>query len=150
MADAEGALQLRVEKLRARGKWHKSGAIYWNGSEDGSVAFRVIEYLHEAQVILNYEVNGRPIQQTIPCETTYQRVGRRWWFLCPCCRRRMGVLYLPVGREAFRCRDCYHLRYRSQEKDMDFILRPVMAATGVPRRIARHLLRDSLTAVGAP
>jgi tRNA(Ile2) C34 agmatinyltransferase TiaS len=150
MAEAEGALQLRVEKLRAKGKWHRSGAICWKGSRGGSVAFRVVEYLHEAEVILDYQVNGRPMHETISCETTYQRVGRRWWFLCPRCRRRMGVLYLPSGRSAFRCRDCYHLRYRSQEKDLDFVLRPVMAATGVPRRIARHLLRDSLTAGGAP
>ena len=148
MREAETALQLRVGKLRAKGRWLRSGTMSWAGPQRASIAFRVIEYRREAEVVLGYQVNDRQVQQKISCETTYQRVGRRWWFLCPGCGRRMGVLYLPPGRMDFRCRDCYRIRYRSQEKDLDFILRPIMVATGVPRRIARRLLQEAGAASG--
>ncbi len=38
--------------------------------------------------------------------------GQRSWFLCPCCYRRVGVLYL--GQSGFLCRHCYALPYASQ------------------------------------
>ncbi|MGB2820949.1 MAG: hypothetical protein WBF17_08210, partial [Phycisphaerae bacterium] len=41
--------------------------------------------------------------------------GRRDWFLCPACRRRAGVLYLPEGERLFACRLCHGLCYRSQQ-----------------------------------
>jgi hypothetical protein len=137
----EGALQLRVENLRSAGQWHRAGALKW--SNDRSVAFRIVEYLHEAEVVLNYRANGRSMEQKIGCEPTEQfRGGRRWRFLCPGCRRRMDVLYLPPGRSEFRCRGCYGLRYRSQQRDLDFLLKPLATAAGVPRRIARKYLYE--------
>ena len=40
--------------------------------------------------------------------------GRRWWFLCPTCERRCGVLYIDWGRIA--CRICCNLTYESRNK----------------------------------
>ena len=42
--------------------------------------------------------------------------GVRWWFPCPGCQKRCGVLYRPAsGRKlALRCRRCWNLGYRSQ------------------------------------
>lgn len=40
--------------------------------------------------------------------------GRRPWFYCPGCQRRVGVLYLRVGY--FRCRNCHRLRYRCKSE----------------------------------
>jgi hypothetical protein len=57
----------------------------------------------------------------------------------------MGVLYLPLGAKEFRCRDCHRLRYESQEHAQNFLLFPIMAATGVPKRIARRALREALS-----
>ncbi len=37
--------------------------------------------------------------------------GRRWWFVCPECHRRIGILYL-VGTD-LGCRLCHDLTYRS-------------------------------------
>jgi len=41
------------------------------------------------------------------------RGGKRIWFLCPTCRRRVGVLYHKNGLP-FRCRTCCGLAYPSQ------------------------------------
>ncbi|UTW07872.1 hypothetical protein [Pseudomonas benzenivorans] len=54
--------------------------------------------------MLDYPV---PITWT-PC----QLGGHRPWFLCPCCGRRVAVLYL---RRYFACRHCLRLNYASQQ-----------------------------------
>ena len=56
--------------------------------------------------------------------STYHRVeltmtrphlgGRRWWFICPYCRRRVRKLYAVVKDRSFACRVCRALVYRSQ------------------------------------
>jgi hypothetical protein len=40
--------------------------------------------------------------------------GYRYWMICPECKKRIGVLYLPPGEHRFLCRHCYNLRYESQ------------------------------------
>src|SRR6266568_5579266 len=44
--------------------------------------------------------------------------GQRWWFLAPCCGRRVRILYLPVSGEQIRleCRQCLNLNYVSQRQ----------------------------------
>jgi hypothetical protein len=39
--------------------------------------------------------------------------GRRFWFTCFGCGRRVGKLYLPAAEYYFRCRKCHDLTYRS-------------------------------------
>lgn len=46
------------------------------------------------------------------------RGGKRPWFVCPTCRRRVGVLYHANGRP-FRCRTCCKLVYPSQYRSRD-------------------------------
>jgi hypothetical protein len=51
--------------------------------------------------------------QLLPTEPTYG--GVRWWFLCPQCGRRCGVLYLQrTAPLPWACRLCSGLVYRSQ------------------------------------
>lgn len=38
--------------------------------------------------------------------------GKRYWFFCPRCTERVGVLYLV--RDYFTCRHCYNLTYESR------------------------------------
>ncbi len=40
--------------------------------------------------------------------------GARPWFLCPCCGRRVAILY---GGATFACRTCYGLAYEVQRED---------------------------------
>ena len=42
--------------------------------------------------------------------------GVRYWFACPHCGRRVGVLYLAPGDEYFRCRHCNNLSYQSRNR----------------------------------
>ena len=39
--------------------------------------------------------------------------GKRPWFLCPCCGRRVAVLY---GARIYACRHCHNLAYDSQRE----------------------------------
>lgn len=41
--------------------------------------------------------------------------GVRRWFACPCCGRRVALLYLRWGR--FACRHCQRVAYASQSED---------------------------------
>lgn len=43
--------------------------------------------------------------------------GQRWWFLCPHCQRRTGILYGSVCHStiSWRCRICGGLRYASSQ-----------------------------------
>lgn len=54
--------------------------------------------------------------------------GRRSWFLCPDCGRRVGVLY--IGRQ-FACRRCCGLAYASQRENDDY---PLLSEMQVIRR----------------
>ena len=48
---------------------------------------------------------------------TGQRLGGvRWWFVCPSCEGRFGILFSPRGIPVpdFACRRCWDLAYPSQ------------------------------------
>src|SRR5438128_2671402 len=53
---------------------------------------------------------------------------RRWWFLCPRCRRRCEALYAMPGasREDWQCRLCHRLIYASQRYGFRHPLRRVL------------------------
>jgi len=55
----------------------------------------------------------RVLQETKLTYTIGTRGGKRPWFVCPTCRRRVGVLYHTDGLP-FRCRTCCKLVYPSQ------------------------------------
>jgi len=58
--------------------------------------------------------NGHEVEQAVNLTaTTLASGGKRWWFACPACQARVGVLFLPVGEIHFACRRCHGLRYRS-------------------------------------
>lgn len=52
--------------------------------------------------------------QRIALEDCFSPILDRVYFLCEC-GRRCFKLYLPHGRDAFKCRDCHGLRYRLQD-----------------------------------
>lgn len=43
------------------------------------------------------------------------RGGNRWWFRCPSCERRVGVIFLPPGQQYFVCRTCHDLDYACRQ-----------------------------------
>jgi hypothetical protein len=40
--------------------------------------------------------------------------GKRFWFCCPICNSRVGILYKHPTRQALGCRKCLNLTYRKQ------------------------------------
>ena len=46
-------------------------------------------------------------------------------------------------KRQFRYRRCYGLRYRGQQRDLDFLLELIAEAAGVPRRIARKYFEEA-------
>lgn len=64
--------------------------------------------------------------------------GKRYWFLCPNCNRRVGRLHLPYGMSYFFCRRCYDLTYRSCQEShtLDWFF----AEIGVPS-VGRRLFK---------
>lgn len=65
---------------------------------------------------LSYSYDGAPTSQRVPLLNSSCRLGgSRTWLGCPCCSRRVGVLYLRQGR--FACRTCQRVAYASQSED---------------------------------
>ena len=42
--------------------------------------------------------------------------GRRMWFRCQVCDRRIAVVYLPPGQERLACRHCHRLTYTQSKR----------------------------------
>ena len=83
-----------------------------------------------------------PITQGIPLLTTQlYSGGKRYWFSCPNCRRRVGRLHLPHGRRYFFCRRCHDLTYMSCQESHKFDW--FFAEMGVPPSVGRRLFKRS-------
>jgi hypothetical protein len=67
------------------------------------------------RITLGYRLgqDGQPIEQSVYLGWTRPQFGgRRPWFICPRCNRRVALLYLCGERWA--CRICCELAYRSE------------------------------------
>ena len=51
--------------------------------------------------------------QIIEVTTTPCYFGnKRFWFICPSCKKRVGTLYKPPTKNGLLCRHCHNLKYR--------------------------------------
>lgn len=113
----EECLTLDVNKLVKGELLDKSFAeVRWY--REGKQIYAVGYTLEERESVLTvYD----PVAQDVPLVTTrLHSGGKRYWFLCPSCRRRVGRLYLPHGKNYFLCRRCYNLTYRSCQESHAF------------------------------
>lgn len=53
---------------------------------------------------------------TTPCNYG----GKRYWFCCPYCGRRVGTLYLTGRYDKFICRECSNLSYESRNESRSY------------------------------
>lgn len=76
------------------------------------------------EVEYQVEVEGRMVPRSIRIQFAFSQCklgGARAWWLCPCCSKRVAVLY---GWGRFHCRKCADLHYHSQsESEEDRTLR---------------------------
>jgi len=122
-----------------------SGSMSWEsrGKETGNIGYRV-EY---DRLILKYQNKHRggeweSVEDEIfftwtPCNYG----GRRQWFLCPGCNRRVAVVY---GGKYYRCRHCRNLTYSSQQEGCaDRLMRKarkIRARLGVSNNLVEPIL----------
>jgi len=69
---------------------------------------KVKNSLKESLLKLEIEGLGKDIKLT---SSKTGNGGKRYWFLCPKCGRRMGTLYKPPGTNLPLCRRCHKLSY---------------------------------------
>jgi hypothetical protein len=70
--------------------------------------------LNDGKLELRFEPPGLELRFT----STEQRLGRRLWFLCPYCHRRVGKLYFVklTFHEVMGCQQCLGLTYPSKAR----------------------------------
>ena len=102
----------------------RSTSTMWQHSHTGlrTVVFLIADVTGDPYVRLVYSLGGstasmqdfdrRISLSTSPCNLG----GVRYWFRCPGCSERVGVLYLAPGDVYFRCRHCNNLTYRSRNR----------------------------------
>lgn len=69
------------------------------------------EAFKESMITSQLKMMGVDIE-LIATETKFN--GMRFWFKCPHCERRVGVLFKHPITETIGCRLCLHLHYRKQ------------------------------------
>ena len=102
-------------------RWQREGILQagryggwaWTDGDTGERKASIGYATEPGAVLLNYTMGGRPMRQRVPILATPCHFGgRRQWFACPHCARRVAVLYLRT--DGFLCRHCNRIVYASQ------------------------------------
>lgn len=99
------------EHWKGTSTWSRHGEVIASvdhsiNADNSSIQF-MYSFTHEEDETKKYQNYSVPIVCT-PCHFG----GVRYWFLCPSCGKRVGVLYL-AGKYVFACRGCWNLTYES-------------------------------------
>jgi len=134
----EECLTLDINSLIRGDLLHRSfGEVRWfrRGVETDSITYSLKE--RESVHVLTLH---SPLNQDISLVTTeLPWGGKRYWFSCPNCKRRVGRLHLPPGRSYFLCRRCYDLTYESCQESHRFDR--VFLMMGIPPGMGARLLK---------
>jgi hypothetical protein len=112
---------LNIKDL-ARGGWLYPFSKYdwvWRtnkGNQETSVTITVLK--DSLQLLFLMGVHQRVRQDVQLTYSIGRHGGKRPWFVCPTCPRRVGVLY-QANDLPFRCRICCDLAYPSQYRSRD-------------------------------
>ncbi len=106
---------LNIQDL-AHGGWLQPWSAFewaWRKPHSAERTWISVTVLPDA-LQLTVSIHSQPVQQQVQLiYSMLHRGGRRPWFRCPVCRRRVGVLY-HAANLPFRCRRCSGLAYPSQ------------------------------------
>jgi len=123
-ATAEESCGLSIYRLKKYGML--SGRTYetisWTSRMTGKTTTVLLEgdltggpYIRFAYTVTDRKGNKTDFGYEVNLVTTRCNFGGvRYWFECPSCGRRVGVLYLAPGDTYFRCRHCNNLSYHSR------------------------------------
>jgi hypothetical protein len=99
----------------AKGLWlrpHSRCQWIWRNQEGSIAAGIAITVLTNAIALCYREGTETTLDKVSLQHSLGARGDKRVWFECPGCQRRIAVLY--KGKDGFRCRRCYGLKYESQ------------------------------------
>lgn len=115
---AEDYRSLDIRALHRAGLLRAGFACNWvwkrSGELVGTISI-VVENLTRLRLRYRVTANGQAEPKDYPVPITWTSChlgGNRAWFLCPCCGRRVAMLYLS---RVFACRHCLRLNYESQQ-----------------------------------
>ena len=121
---ADASCKLKMFYLKKWGMLSEgaTGETSWTSSMRGTTTTLIfgIHLTDDPFIILMYTITDRNGNETeykyeVSLVTTPCNFGGiRYWFGCPCCGRRVAVLYLAPGDVRFRCRHCNNLTYDSR------------------------------------
>ena len=126
-ATADESCKLRISELRKLGMLTGEEAfeiITWTSNRPVKkiIVGVAVNITDDPYVRLVYSVTDREGKRTdydyeVSFVTTLCNFGGvRYWFVCPDCWSRVGVLYLVPGDVRFRCRYCNNLSYHSRNR----------------------------------
>ena len=126
-ATADESCRLKISALRKDGmlsSGYSLGTRIWSSNRSDKKTFIHVEVdmTDDPYVRLIYSGTDREGNKTdydyqVSLVTTPCNFGGvRYWFACPDCWRRVGVLYLAPGDVYFRCRNCNNLSYWSRNR----------------------------------
>lgn len=94
----------------------RSGGWAWTDPDTGKQSASIGYAVAGNVLTLSYRMNDTPMDQRVPILSTGCNYGgRRFWFGCPWCGKRVAFLYLRS--RGFACRKCNRIAYASQSED---------------------------------
>ena len=129
-ATADESCDLNIFRLKKLGMLAglRSITTTWTSSMTGkkTTALVTVDVTGDPYVRLTYTLgdskgNTRDYDYQVSLVTTPCNLGGiRYWFACPSCYGRVGVIYLAPGGVHFMCRHCNNLSYNSRNESNVF------------------------------
>jgi hypothetical protein len=109
----ERSLPLDIRKIKRQGCLTPGNWFSWKWSRGDKDYASIGAKVHKDHLILEYTHNKTDaVKQRVSITwTPCNYGGKRVWFVCPNCGKRVAVLYL--GGKYFGCRICCNLTYQS-------------------------------------
>lgn len=145
-ARVESCFSLGIRKPPPAGAARSGGLLEWP-RRSFTVAYELHARGERNVVTLCYHWGDDVRAQRVRLVSTAPHYGgRRWWFQCPDCRRRVGRLHLARHRPFFACRACHDLTYESAQLSRTFLrkllLMEARAFVATDAEARRALRRD--------
>ena len=137
----ESQKRIEIQFLKKQGYLRPGscGTLSWNrnGEPNGIIGFKTLD----SGIQLNYNIrqpgeDWEEVEEYISFDyTTCNYGGKRTWFLCPSCRKRVAIVY-GAGKY-FLCRHCYDLAYQTQRED--YFDRQITKSNNIKQKLGGHI-----------
>jgi len=110
-----GLLKGHVQRLELTWRDPQSGDVIGTMALTLELATAEHHTLHASYTVADAEGVRHDVKQTIRLTPTrLPSQGARWWFVCPECSCRVGILALAPGTHSWGCRRCLEITSASR------------------------------------